>query len=88
MSSNPIVNRIRIIPREQDFLNRNVGSSGEIFYNREANSLRLYSGKQTGGFEVLSESNLSQTLGKLETAAIKYNVTVGVDVCKGLYLCV
>ena len=83
MSSNPIVNRIRIIPREKDFLNRNVGSSGEIFYNREANSLRLYSGKQTGGFEVLAESNLSQTLGKLETAAIKYNVTVGLDTVSG-----
>lgn len=54
----PVFDRIRIIPRPSDFLNRNVGSSGEIFYNRETNSLRVYSGKDTGGFEV-AKSDLS-----------------------------
>ena len=52
MSSAPIVDRIRIIPRPQDFLNRNVGSSGEVFYNRDTNSLRLYNGDDAGGYEV------------------------------------
>lgn len=51
-NSAPIVDRIRIIPRPDDFLDRNVGSSGEVFFNRESNSLRVYSGKDRGGFEV------------------------------------
>ena len=52
MSSAPIVDRIRIIPRPNDFLDRNVGSSGEVFFNKETNSLRVYSGKQVSGFEI------------------------------------
>jgi len=39
----PIVDRIRIIPRPDDFLDRNVGSSGEVFFDKQANTLRLYS---------------------------------------------
>jgi len=79
MSSNPVVNNIRIIPRDNAFLNRNTGSSGEIYFNKELNSLRLYSGRLTGGYEVLSEANLSKILGDLQTAAISYTVTMGVD---------
>ena len=52
MSSAPIVDRIRIIPRPNDFLDRNVGSSGEVFFNRATNSLRVYSGRDPGGFEI------------------------------------
>jgi len=48
----PIVDRIRIIPRPEDFLDRNVGSSGEVFFSRETNSLRVYSGKVAGGYEL------------------------------------
>ena len=52
MSASPIVDRIRIIPRSDDFLDRNVGSGGEVFFNRATNSLRVYSGKSKGGFEI------------------------------------
>ena len=52
MSSSPIVDRIRIIPRPSDFLDRNVGSSGELFYNRESSSLRVYNGKDRSGYEI------------------------------------
>lgn len=52
MSTAPIVDRIRIIPRPVDFLNRNVGASGEVFFNRETNSLRVYSGNDRSGFEI------------------------------------
>jgi len=51
-SEAPIVDRIRIIPRPDDFLDRNVGASGEVFFNRASNSLRVYSGKEQGGFEI------------------------------------
>jgi plastocyanin len=52
MSSAPVVDRIRIIPRPDDFLDRNVGSSGELFFSRDSNSLRVYNGKDRGGFEI------------------------------------
>jgi len=52
MSNAPIVDRIRIIPRPDDFLDRNVGSSGEVFFNKLTNSLRVYSGKDLSGFEI------------------------------------
>lgn len=51
-SSNPVVDRIRIIPRPNDFLDRNVGSSGEVFFNKATNSLRVYSGNDRSGFEI------------------------------------
>ena len=35
----PIVDRIRIIPRASDFLDRNTGSSGEVFFDRKTNTL-------------------------------------------------
>jgi len=54
MSQSPVVDRIRIIPRPSDFLDRNVGSSGEVFFNKETSSLRVFSGNSIdrGGFEI------------------------------------
>jgi hypothetical protein len=40
---------IRIIPRETAFLDRRAGARGEIFYDREANTLRLYNGDILSG---------------------------------------
>ena len=51
-SQAPVVERIRIIPRPQDFLTRNVGSSGQIYFNKDTGSLRVYNGITTGGFEI------------------------------------
>ena len=51
--SAPVVNRIRIIPRTDDFLDRNVGASGEIFFNTNSSSLRVYNGNDRGGYELV-----------------------------------
>ena len=48
----PILNNIRIIPREQDFLDRKVGSRGEVFFDQEQNTLRLYDGELPGGYDL------------------------------------
>tara|TARA_B100001287_G_scaffold158654_1_gene133335 strand:- start:3794 stop:5992 length:2199 start_codon:yes stop_codon:yes gene_type:complete len=74
--NDPVVNRIRIIPRKDDFLDRNVGASGEIFYSKDVNTLRLYSGNDRGGFEVVTETNLRRNIASQELATIKYSVTV------------
>jgi plastocyanin len=44
-----VLDAVRIIPRDADFLNRKSGSRGEIFFDRTSNSLRLYDGVTTGG---------------------------------------
>jgi hypothetical protein len=83
MSRTPIFDAVRIIPRESDFLNRKVGSRGEIFYDREANTLRLYGGQTAGGIS-LSKSDLSnvsieafrEKSAQSRTATVVYNVTI------------
>jgi plastocyanin len=71
MSSAPIVDRIRIIPRPDDFLNRNVGASGEVFFNRATNSIRVYSGRDVGGFEIARAdlNNISNSVFAAKAAA-------------------
>jgi hypothetical protein len=54
----PILNSVRIIPRESDFLDRKVGSRGEIFYDRDSNTLRLFDGDLSGGIS-LAKADLS-----------------------------
>ena len=81
MASNqaPIVDRIRIIPRPDDFLDRNVGNSGEVFFDKQSNTLRLYSGKLAGGYTVLTNQNITQEIISSGVALVEYAVTVGVD---------
>lgn len=81
MASNqaPIVDRIRIIPRPDDFLDRNVGNSGEVFFDKQSNTLRLYSGKLAGGYTVLTNQNINQEIISSGVALVEYAVTVGVD---------
>jgi plastocyanin len=52
MSISPTLNNIRIIPRDAEFLNRKLGSRGEIFYDRNSNTLRLYDGQTSGGISL------------------------------------
>lgn len=74
--NDPVVNRIRIIPRKDDFLDRNVGASGEIYYSSDVDTLRLYSGNDKGGFEVVTQNNIRRNTAFEEVASIKYTVTV------------
>jgi len=73
----PVTNGIRILPRETDFLNRKVGSRGEVFYDRETNTLRLYDGTVEGGIALLRADleNLDGVIG----AALGDTPPAGVD---------
>lgn len=74
----PIVDRIRIIPRAKEFLDRASGSSGEVFFSKETNTLRLFSGRtiNRGGFEVLTDSSMIRNTSAKNVAAITYPVTI------------
>jgi hypothetical protein len=75
----PVFDRVRLVPRPNDFLNRNVGASGELFYEKETKTLRVYNGIDRGGFEIVSQDRLRINAAKAEIATVKYNVTVGTD---------
>jgi hypothetical protein len=87
MSKIPVFTAVRIIPREDDFLDRKVGSRGEIFYNRDTNSLQLYDGINKGGIALaksdLSNISNSDFLNKATAAGVGIggggNVTVSIS---------
>lgn len=58
MAKKEIFDFIRVIPRESGFLDRKQGSRGEIFFDRNSNTLRLYDGLTTGGIS-LAKTDLS-----------------------------
>jgi plastocyanin len=58
MAKIPVFDAIRIIPRDLDFLNRKVGNRGEIFYDKQTNTLILFNGDSVGGTS-LAKSDLS-----------------------------
>ena len=49
MAKIPVLDAVRIIPRDTDFLDRKSGVRGEIFYDQSSNTLRLYNGSAVGG---------------------------------------
>jgi hypothetical protein len=49
MSKIPALTAIRLISRDAEFLNRKLGSRGEIFYDRDADTLRIYNSDNVGG---------------------------------------
>ena len=82
MSKIPISDGVRIIPREAEFLNRKVGARGEIFYDKDSNTLRLYNGQSQGGIS-LAKSDLanvsnSDFLAKANSAGFSGGVQTGV----------
>jgi plastocyanin len=79
----PILNNIRIIPREADFLDRKLGSRGEIFFDRDSNTLRLYDGSVNGGTSLakadLTNVTNSDFLAKANSAGFSGGVQSGVE---------
>jgi hypothetical protein len=58
MSKIPAFTALRLIPREESFLDRTTGNRGEIYYDRDSDTLRLFDGTNRGGTS-LAKSNLS-----------------------------
>ena len=56
--TNTVIKHFRIIPRDAEYLDRKLGSRGEIYFDQDQNTLRLYSGTILGGVE-LTKTDLS-----------------------------
>lgn len=76
-AKNPILDSVRIIPRDSAFLTRKVGSRGEIFFDDDTNTLRLYDGVNAGGIPLLRADleNIDGVIG----AALGETAPVGVQ---------
>ena len=70
MSKIPVYTAVRLIPREQDYLNRKSGSRGEIFFDLDTNTLRLYDGVTTGGSSLVKTDT---TDGSIDLPLIQKN---------------
>jgi hypothetical protein len=55
MARLPIINNLRVVPRDTDFLDRKLGLRGEIFYDNDKKTLRLYDAQTVGGMELVKE---------------------------------
>jgi plastocyanin len=71
MAKIPVLDAIRIIPRESDFLDRRSGSRGEIYVDSDIGTLRLYNG-EVGGTNLLKDD-----LSNISSAALNKNVNFG-----------
>lgn len=82
MAKIPALDAVRIIPRDTEFLDRRSGSRGEIFYDRTANTLRLYDGVTASGVNLAKANltNVSNTdfLAKANSAGFSGGVQSGV----------
>lgn len=58
MAKIPVLDAVRIIPRDASFLDRSTGNRGEVFFDKDSNSLRLYDGANTGGI-ALAKADLT-----------------------------
>jgi hypothetical protein len=82
MAKIPVLDAVRIIPRDTDFLDRKSGIRGEIFYDQSSNTLRLYNGSIVGGVN-LAKANLTNVsnadfLAKANSAGFSGGVQSGV----------
>jgi hypothetical protein len=71
MAKIPVLDAVRIIPRDADFLNRKSGSRGEIFFDRTSNTIRIYDGLTAGGINLAKNdlSNVSNSVFLSKAAA-------------------
>lgn len=69
-----IINNLRVVPRDADFLDRKTGARGEIFYDKDNNTLRVYDSEVAGGMALVKVdlSNVSDAafIAKAEAAGV------------------
>ena len=82
MSKILALDAIRIIPKDADFLDRKSGVRGEIFYDKDSNTLRLYNGAAAGGVNLAKAdlTNISNATfaAKAATAGVSGGVQTGI----------
>jgi hypothetical protein len=61
--STPVQRSLRLIGKNASFLDRSTGDSGEIFLDLTSNTIRLFSGRLTGGTKIATQDWVTTSLG-------------------------
>jgi|TARA_B100001094_G_scaffold27168_1_gene22652 hypothetical protein len=76
MSLIPIFPGVRIVPRDEDYLDRKSGSRGEIFFDKDNQSLRIFDGANVGGTHILTPTNVAKQITSSGVATVTFSTTV------------
>jgi len=76
MSTTPTFNFYRVLPRDAAYLDRRSGNKGEIFYDFDNQTLRIFDGTRQGGFSFITENNIRQELVVADIAKVIFDFTV------------
>ena len=76
MSLIPIFPGVRIVPRDEDYLDRKSGSRGEIFFDKDNQSLRIFDGSNIGGTHILTPTNVAKQITSSGVATVTFSTTV------------
>lgn len=76
MSTTPTFNFYRVLPRDDAYLNRRSGNKGEIFYDFDNQTLRIFDGTRQGGYSFITENNIRQELVVADIAKVIFDFSV------------
>ena len=77
-TKNPILESLRILPRDTEFLDRKIGARGEIYFDPEETTLRVFDGVLAGGIPLL-RADLSNLTGQISSVILADTAPSGID---------
>lgn len=76
MSTTPTFNFYRVLPRDAAYLDRRSGNKGEIFYDFDNQTLRVFDGDRQGGYSFITENNIRQELIAADISKVVFDFAV------------
>lgn len=77
-NKNPIVDSVRILPKDSDFLDRKIGSRGEVFFDPDDKTLRIFDGIVAGGIPLL-RADLENLTAQISSVIVSETAPAGID---------
>lgn len=75
MSKIPAFTALRLIPREESFLDRTTGNRGEIYYDRDSDTLRLFDGEIRGGTSLAKSDLTNVSINDFRNSAVSSRIS-------------